>query len=158
MRTIIVTGNLAADPEILTKQDGTNYTKLRIGNHEYSDGKDGNTKWFTAFYPRTDGIVNALKKGSGVLVMGDYADNLYQSQTRGTDIDRIISAHKIDFFSTGTKRDDSQQPRQTSTPVAPSAPTQAPVENKPAAAKKATAKTTTPPQAPSTDGVDDLPF
>jgi single-stranded DNA-binding protein len=158
MRTIIVTGNLAADPAILTKQDGTNYTKLRIGNHEYSDGKDGNTKWFTVFYPRTDGIINALKKGSGVLVMGDYADNIYQSQTRGADIDRIITAHKIDFFSTGTKHDDSQQPQQgqgktVSTDTAP-----APAETKPATAKKSTAKVPTPPPAPAADGVDDLPF
>ena len=158
MRTITVTGNLAADPEILTRQDGTNYTKLRIGNHEYSDGKDGNTKWFTAFYPRTDGIINALKKGSGVLVMGDYADNIYQSQTRGTDIDRIISAYKIDFFSTGTKRDDNQQPRLAPAPVASPAPTPTPAENKPTATKKTTSKAPTPPTAPAADGVDDLPF
>ena len=148
MRTITVTGNLAADPEILTRPDGTNYTKLRIGNHEYSDGKDGNTKWFTAFYDRTDGIVNALKKGSGVLVIGDYKDSLYQSQTRGADIDRIISAFKIDFFSSGTKRDDAQQPQQQQQAE--------PAETKPAA-KKAT-KAATPPPAPTGDGVDDLPF
>ena len=152
MRTITVTGNLAADPEILTRTDGTNYTKLRIGNHEYSDGKDGNTKWFTAFYGRTDGIVNALKKGSGVLVMGDYADNIYQSQTKGTDIDRIISAFKIDFFSTGSKRDDNQQPQH----VPDASPTPAAAEAK--AAPKKPAKAATPPQAPVTDGVDDLPF
>ena len=154
MRTITVTGNLAADPEILTKQDGTNYTKLRIGNHEYSDGKDGNTKWFTVFYSRTDGIVNALKKGSGVIAIGDYSDNIYNSQTRGADIDRIVSAYKLDFFSTGAKRDDNQQSRQepvTSSVPAPSAP-------KATAAKKTTVKPTTPPPAPVADGVDDLPF
>ena len=153
---ITVSGNLAADPEILTKQDGSNYTKLRIGNHEYSDGKDGNTKWFTVFYPRTDGIVNALKKGSGVIAIGDYSDNIYNSQTRGADIDRIISAYKLDFFSTGTKRDDSQQPRQTTAPVA--SPAQSQSEQKPAAAKKTTAKAPTLPPAPAADGVDDLPF
>ncbi|MBP5722987.1 MAG: single-stranded DNA-binding protein [Bacteroidales bacterium] len=146
MRTIIVSGNLAADPEILSRPDGTNYTKLRIGNHEYSDGKDGATKWFTAFYGRTDGIINALKKGSGVVVMGDYQDNIYQSQTKGADIDRIISAYKIDFFSTG-KRDDSQPGQPQAAPVA--AP-----EAKPA--KKGSTKAPTP--APQPDGVDDLPF
>ncbi len=154
MRTITVTGNLAADPEILTKADGKNYTKLRIGNHEYSDGKDGNTKWFTAFYDRTDGIVNALKKGSGVLVVGDYKDSIYQSPTKGSDIDRIISAFKIDFFSTGSKRDENQQPQQAQSHVA----SPAPVESKPAAAKNPTAKAPTPPPAPAADGVDDLPF
>lgn len=153
MRSITVTGNLAADPEILTRPDGTNYTKLRIGNHEYSDGKDGNTKWFTAFYNRTDGIINALKKGSGVLIMGDYADSIYQSQTKGTDIDRIISVYKIDFFSSGTKRDDNQQPQQAQAPVA--SPTPAPTSAKPAAKKTTKA---TPPPAPVADGVDDLPF
>ena len=157
MRTIIVTGNLAADPEILTKQDGTNYTKLRIGNHEYSDGKDGNTKWFTAFYPRTDGIVNALKKGSGVLIMGDYTDNIYQSQARGADIDRIISAHKIDFFSTGTKRDENQQTKQGMVQTPSSAPASAPAESKPASTKKPTTKVPAPP-TPAAEGVDDLPF
>ena len=156
MRTIIVTGNLAADPAILTKQDGTNYTKLRIGNHEFSDGKDGNTKWFTVFYPRTDGIINVLKKGSGVLVMGDYTDNIYQSQSRGADIDRIITAHKIDFFSTGTKRDDSQQAQQSQGTTV--SPTPTPTETKPVATKKTAAKAPTPPPAPAADGVDDLPF
>jgi single-stranded DNA-binding protein len=155
---ITVSGNLAADPAILTKQDGTNYTKLRIGNHEYSDGKDGNTKWFTVFYPRTDGIINALKKGSGVLVMGDYADNIYQSQTRGADIDRIITANKIDFFSTGTKRDDNQQPQQAQGKTASPNTAPAPAETEPATTKKSTAKTPTPPPAPAADGVDDLPF
>ena len=150
---ITVSGNLAADPEILTRQDGTNYTKIRIGNHEYTDGKDGNTKWFTVFYPRTDGIINALKKGSGVIAIGDYTDNIYQSQTKGADIDRIISAYKLDFFSTA-KRDDNQQPRQNQAPATQEAP--APTETKPAAKK--TTKAATPPSAPVPDGVDDLPF
>jgi single-stranded DNA-binding protein len=158
MRMITVSGNLAADPEILTKQDGSNYTKLRIGNHEYSDGKDGNTKWFTVFYPRTDGIVNALKKGSGVIAIGDYSDNIYNSQTRGADIDRIISAYKLDFFSTGTKRDDNQQPRQATAQTPSLSPTPTPAEPKPATAKKPTPKAPTPPTAPAGDGVDDLPF
>ena len=45
MRNITVSGNLATDPEILTRGDGSNYTKFRIGNHEFSDGKDGDTKY-----------------------------------------------------------------------------------------------------------------
>lgn len=158
MRTITVTGNLAADPEILTRQDGTNYTKFRIGNHEYSDGKDGNTKWFTVFYPRTDGIVNALKKGSGILVVGDYKDSIYQSPTKGSDIDRIISAFKIDFFSTGTKRDENQQTQQGTAQTPYPTPAPAPAEPKPATTKKPTTKAPTPPPAPAADGVDDLPF
>ena len=153
MRLITVTGNLAADPEILTKPDGKNYTKLRLGNHEYADGKDGNTKWFTVFYPRTDGIINALKKGSGIIATGDYADNIYNSQSRGADIDRIVSAYKLDFFS--TKRDDNQQPKQTAAPATAQSPAPA-AETKPAAKK--TTKAATPPPAPVADDVDDLPF
>lgn len=150
MRSIIVSGNLAADPEILTRKDGTNYTKLRIGNHEYSDGQEGGTKWFTVFYGRTDGIVNALKKGSGVVVIGDYSDGIYTSQ-RGTDIDRLISANKIDFFSSG-KRDDAQAAAQ------PQGEPQK--ENKPEekpAPKRVSAKTAAAPQQ-ADSGVDDLPF
>lgn len=157
MRLITVTGNLAADPEILTKPDGKNYTKLRLGNHEYADGKDGNTKWFTVFYDRTDGIINALKKGSGVLVVGDYKDNIYQSPTKGTDIDRIVSAVKVDFYSTGSKRDDNQQaPTQQQVPQPQPAPTQQ-AETKPTA-KKTTKAAAPAPAQPVPDGVDDLPF
>ena len=143
MRNITVSGNLATDPEILTRGDGSNYTKFRIGNHEFSDGKDGDTKWFTVFYPRTDGIVNVLKKGSGVVVIGDYTDSVYNSPTRGAGVDRTISAFKIDFFSSGAKRDDNQQPAPVATPVADVKP-------------KKTTKAPTPPPAES--GVDDLPF
>ncbi len=158
MRFITVTGNLAADPEILTRPDGTNYTKLRLGNHEYSDGKDGNTRWFTVFYERTDGIVNALKKGSGVLVVGDYKDNIYQSPTKGADIDRIVSAMKIDFYSSGAKRDDNQQAPSTQqqTPQPQPAPTQQ-AETKPTT-KKTTKAAAPAPAPPAPDGVDDLPF
>ena len=156
MRTITVTGNLAADPEILTRPDGTNYTKLRIGNHEYSDGKDGDTRWFTVFYERTDGIVNALKKGSGVLVVGDYKDNIYQSPTKGADIDRIVSALKIDFYSSGAKRDDNQQaPTQQAAQPQPTPTQQA--ETKPTT-KKTTKAAAPAPAPPAPDGVDDLPF
>ena len=152
MRLITVTGNLAADPEILTRTDGSNYTKFRIGNHEFSDGKDGNTRWFTVFYEKTDGIVNALKKGSGVVVIGDYKDNIYQGQNGTTSIDRMVSAVKIDFFSTG-KRDDSQQPQQQAQPQP--APTTT-SEAKPATKPKT--KAAAPAPAPEPDGVDDLPF
>lgn len=149
MRNITVTGNLATDPEILTRQDGTNYTKFRIGNHEFSDGKDGDTKWFTVFYPRTDGIVNVLKKGSGVVVIGDYSDNVYTSPTKGAGVDRTISAFKIDFFSSGAKREEGQQ----GSPIVQT-PTSTAQEAKPKKTTKAAA-----PAPPSVDtGVDDLPF
>ena len=147
MRNITVTGNLATDPEILTRQDGSNYTKFRIGNHEFSDGKDGDTKWFTEFYPRTDGIVNALKKGSGVVVIGDYKDGIYNSPTKGTGVDRTITAYKIDFFSSGAKREEGSPIVQTTTP----APAQ---ETKP----KKTTKAAAPAPPPADSGVDDLPF
>lgn len=150
MRSIIVTGNLAADPEILTRSDGSNYTKMRIGNHEYSDGKDGDTKWFTVFYGRTDGIVNALKKGSGIVVIGDYSDSLYSGKNGTNGIDRTISATKIDFFSTA-KREEGQQLQST----APANTTTSSANT--AAPKKAAA---TPPPVPTSDAgdVDDLPF
>lgn len=155
MRTIIVTGNLAADPEILTRGDGTNYTKLRIGNHEYSDGKEGNTKWFTVFYGRTDGIINVLKKGSGVVVMGDYNDGIYNSQTRGADIDRTISATKIDFFSSGKRDDDATATQQAAQPQ-PEPIKQ--TESKPKSKTTTKAAAPAPAPAPESSDVDDLPF
>lgn len=153
MRTIIVTGNLAADPETLTRSDGSNYTKMRIGNHEYSDGRDGDTKWFTVFYGRTDGIVNALKKGSGIVVIGDYNDSLYEGKNGANGIDRTVSATKIDFFSTA-KREDGQQPTASQQPQQ-----QAPTTPNTTATPKETKSV--PVQTPAPDinsDVDDLPF
>ena len=156
MRTLIVTGNLASDPEILTRSDGSNYTKLRIGNHEYSDGKDGDTRWFTVFYGRTDGIINALKKGSGVLVMGDYSDSLYEAKNGSNGIDRTISATKIDFFSTAKREDNQQQPTQQS---ATAQTTQPETDGKTTSGKKKSnaPKPSEPTPAAASD-VDDLPF
>lgn len=153
MRTINVTGNLAADPEIKTRTDGSQYTKFRLGNHEYGDGKDGDTKWFTVFYPRTDGIVNYLKKGSGVCVLGDYNDSIYQSGTSAPNVDRTISAFKIDFIGSSKREEGQQQPVETPTPQ-PSATKSEPKASATKATKSAPAK----PEPTVEENPDDLPF
>ena len=100
MREITVTGNLAADAEVLQTKNGENYLRFRVGNHEFGDEKD-ETRWFDVTMFIIPKISQFLKKGTGVRVIGDYKDSTYESEKYGTIIKRDIIAYKVDFWSSG---------------------------------------------------------
>lgn len=154
MREFTVTGNLGADAEVLTDKNGGNYIRFRLANHEFGDAEN-ETRWFDVTMFSVPRISQFLKKGTGVRVIGDYKDSVYQSEKYGTQINRNITAFKVDFWNSG-KRDEGEQPAQA---------TPAPAEQVPVAAEKPKApkatkatKTAPAPAAPATEGEDDLPF
>ena len=164
MREIEVSGNLGADPEVLTTKNGENYVRMRLASHEFGDD-EGETRWFDVVMFQTPKILPHLKKGSGIRIQGDYKDTIFNSDKYGPQINRSVIAYKIDFWSSG-KREEQSENKTTSTVQTPEVKVE-PVKASPAGPKSpAKPKAAAPKQvelkmesvSPSEDDTDDLPF
>ena len=160
MREFSVTGNLGADAEVLTDRNGGNFIRFRLANHEFGDAEN-ETRWYDVTMFSVPRISSFLKKGTGVRVVGDYKDSIYQSDKYGAQINRNITAYKIDFWNSG-KREEQDGNAQASAQPAQAAPVQPATAEKPKAPKAA--KAAKPAPAPAPENVmpntadDELPF
>ena len=163
IRRIEIDGFLGTNPEVKTTSNGHQYTTFRVANRVYGDAENV-TYWFsvTVWDSGLQKFCQSLKKGSAVVVLGNYTDRTYKSNVTGMDeISRDIRAISIDFPSVG-RRDDDTQTAQT----APVQEKEAPEANSKASAKPA--KVNTKPEsvnegssvnnAPAEGTDDDLPF
>lgn len=152
IRTITIDGFLGTAPEVKTTSNGREFTTFRVANHAYGDAENV-TYWFsvTVWEAGLQKFCQSLKKGSAVIITGDYNDRTYKSNVTGTDeIGRDIRATAIHFPTVGRREDDSQAGQ-----TAPATPQEAPAQASPA--KPAVAKAA--PAAPAPEGGDDdLPF
>lgn len=157
MREISVTGNLAADAEVLQTKNGENYLRFRMGNHEFGDDKE-DTRWFDVTMFNIPKIAQFLKKGTGVRVIGDYKDSTYESEKYGTVINRNITAFKVDFWSSGKNNSDAPkaEAEKTEAPAAPVAAKPAKAQSKKTTATKDSLPFGDSPEPMPAD--DDLPF
>lgn len=118
MRKLIVNGHLGADPEVKTTKNGNKYTTFRMANSEYTDENNA-TYWFNVTVWDTflqNWCINNLKKGSFVLVDGEYSNRLYTSNKTGAyDIGNDIRAASV-HFGGGSKRD-GETPSNDNTPA-----------------------------------------
>ena len=150
MRQLQVSGFLAAEPEIKTARSGKNYASFRMSNHERND-KEDETFWTNVVSMETGGLIPHLKKGSAVIVTGDYSNHAYNSDKYGIQVDNSLIAWHIEFWGNKPKdQADGQQPAQAASPAP--APQQAAAPAKPAP-QQAAAPVTMP-----TSSDDDLPF
>ena len=119
MRQLTISGYLAADPEIKTAKSGKNYAQFRLSNHEFNDDKDY-TFWTNVISMQIDGLVPHLKKGSAVIVVGDYANHSYTSEKYGTQVDNTVISNHIEFWGSKPKdqAQEGQQKAASQTPVA----------------------------------------
>lgn len=163
IRRIEIDGFLGTNPEVKTTSNGHQYTTFRVANRVYGDAENV-TYWFsvTVWDSGLQKFCQSLKKGSAVVVLGNYTDRTYKSNATGMDeIGRDIRAISIDFPSVG-RRDDDTQTAQT----APVQENETPTTNSKASAKSA--KAITKPvavnenanvnAAPAEGTDDDLPF
>lgn len=154
MRTMLVSGHIATDPEIKTTKNGTEYATFRLANHEYTDPEDS-TYWFTVTIWERN-LINfskSLKKGSAINVYGELTDRVYTSnKTNQPEIGRDIRANAI-YYALTARREDDSQAAQTAPVEAP-----APAPAAPAKAKSSKKTTAAPVEAPAETPDDDLPF
>lgn len=149
MRKLIVTGRLGGDPEVKLTQSNKNYTTFRVASQEYGEE---NTMWFTVtvWDSALQHFCTNLKKGTSVIIDGDYSDHTYVSKiSNQVEISRDIRANSV-YFGALPLKDDSNMAQQ------PTVTTQ-PVQAAPTTQKQSKAKAAVAEQAPSVDD-DDLPF
>lgn len=120
MRTIEVSGHLAADAERKMNKNGKEYISFRIGNNEFNDkDEQGNrrTFWFsvTSYNQRHFAMKPYLTKGKPVIVRGEYNDRVGQNQSGACDIWRDIMADSIYFNPFGESKPENQETPQTQT-------------------------------------------
>lgn len=108
MRQIMITGRLGSDAEIKQTKQGQNYISFRIANNEYGDAEN-DTHWYrvTSFNNRYVNMSKYLKKGSAVIIIGDYKDELYQNNEGRCMISRDIVANVINFNETSPRQDNN---------------------------------------------------
>lgn len=110
MRQITITGFLAADAEVKMSKQGNAYLSFRMANNEYNEDK---THWYNVTCANIPFYVNMakhFKKGSSVIVTGDYNDDIYQTKTGSCEISRNIRAVSIHFNSSGRQTNEEKQP------------------------------------------------
>ncbi|MBQ3944903.1 MAG: single-stranded DNA-binding protein [Alphaproteobacteria bacterium] len=163
IRRIEFDGFLGTNPEVKTTSNGHQYTSFRVANRVYGDAENV-TYWFsvTVWDAGLQKFCQSLKKGSAVVILGNYTDRTYKSNITGQDeISRDVRAISIDFPSVGRREDDTQtaQTAPAQGNEAPAATNQVSskpekVDTKPAAVNEGASVSAAP--AEGTD--DDLPF
>lgn len=162
MRKMEVMGRLGNDPEQKETKNGKPYLQFRIANNAFGD-PENYTMWATVTVwegSRCYGTAKALKKGSLVIVEGDYFQRTYISKsTNKMEIGNDIHATGIYFGGVSNKENNDQM---EDAPATDEAPAEAPAEQ-PKSEKKTTAKATkttkaVEPTSETAEADDDLPF
>lgn len=162
MRKLLITGNLVADAELKMGTNGTQFVTFRIGNNEYFDKTDSKQQkpfWVNVLLFNNLSLINHLKKGKHVQIIGNYKQSVYASKATGQcEVSNDITADSVEFVSVGR----SENTTTTTTPPTTQTSVTNAVADKPEKAVMTTAEVanTVPKQinAQSLDDDDDLPF
>lgn len=107
MRKLMITGNLVADAELKQAVTGRQFVTFRIGNNEYFDKTDNNQPkafWTRVVLFNNLSMVNHLKKGKYVSIIGNYTQSVYASKVSGQcEISNDIVADSVEFPNIGIK-------------------------------------------------------
>lgn len=129
---VLITGRLAADPELRTTQSGISCCQFNVAvNRQYQKGKPQEVDFIsvTAWRQTAEFVSRYFKKGNVITVLGSMRNNNYTDQNGVKHYSMNVQAENVAF---GLKSSDSNasagQP-----PAAPPAANQTPdVENQPA--------------------------
>ena len=109
MRQITLTGRLGNDPKIEQTKNGNKYISFRIASQEYGE----NEPLWVSVRSFNDSLINKmgkyLKKGSSVIVSGDYKDQLFQNKEGNWVIIRDLTANSMYFNSNGERSQQNTQ-------------------------------------------------
>ena len=153
VRQIIIDGRLGFDPVVKKSTTGVEFTSLRLA---YNTPNSDVTTWYnvTVWDAGLQKFCKTMKKGSSIIVIGDYSDNIYTNKNTGTpEIGREIRANSINYCLTGggKKNEETENNAVQTTPQPqPAQPVPMPV------AETSAVKQDNPFDVPSKD--DDLPF
>ena len=99
-------GRLGADAELKTSKGGKQFVSMRIATDEFKNGERG-TAWINVSYYAEKGtkMLEFLKKGSAVIVLGVETVGTYQSKNGETMVSRDVIADRVDFVNLGKSGD-----------------------------------------------------
>lgn len=99
-------GRLGADAELKTSKGGKQFVSMRIATDEFKNGERG-TAWINVSYYAEKGtkMLEFLKKGSAVSVLGVETVGTYQSKNGETMVSRDVIADRVDFVNLGKSGD-----------------------------------------------------
>ena len=99
-------GRLGDDAELKTSKGGKQFVSMRIATDEFKNGERGTT-WINVSYYAEKGtkMLEFLKKGSAVSVLGVETVGTYQSKNGETMVSRDVIADRVDFVNLGKSGD-----------------------------------------------------
>lgn len=109
VRQIIINGRLGFDPEVKKSTTGVEFTSLRLA---YNTPNSDIATWYnvTVWDAGLQKFCKTMKKGSSIIVIGDYSDNIYTNKNTGApEIGRDIRATSINYGLTGGKKNEETE-------------------------------------------------
>ena len=107
MIQITITGNLGADAERKQINDKT-FIAFRMA----VKGRRGTTTWVSVLYRDSDKLLQYLKKGQSVLIIGEPSFNLYISKVQLPALDISVFANTLELTGAKDTAQVSAQPVQ----------------------------------------------
>lgn len=159
MRTLILTGRLAANAEIKMTKNGNQYLEFRMANNEFGD-EEGRTYWFrvTSFNSNHVNLAQYLTKGKSIEVIGDLRTSTYVNNSTGkVEISHDIRAVDVRFDNNFSLRQDGANQQYTASEKSQSNVMRNPSTKPMVQQPKQVATPTAAPIVNNSDD-DDLPF
>lgn len=99
MMKVIIAGHLGADVETRYTEKGKKVSTLRVAANTKRSGKEETVWWRVSLWgDEFDAILPYLKKGSGVIVTGDFVRNeIYMDRDGKPQMSLEISARSVEF-------------------------------------------------------------
>ena len=129
MNSVVLSGNIGSDPEIVVSQSGTKVARFSLAvRRRFAKNGETDTDWFrlTSFKNQADFAERYLKKGSSVIIQGEVQNNDYEKDgVKHYSVAIIVN--NIEF--SGKKSDNEAPVQQAQDPVQyAQAPVQQPVQ------------------------------
>lgn len=163
MRQITITVNAVSEAQLKSTQGGRAYVEFRAVNHEYNvSKKDTDTFWVRvlSFVPQHASFAQHIKKGSSLIISGEYTNSTYVRKDGSVEIDNTLIANYISFAGaaqTSNTEHSNAEHSDTKQTVDNNKEQKAEIRN-PAVNTPQSVVETTPSATVATDEDDDLPF
>ena len=104
MNKIIISGNLARDPDEATTKSGISVCRFTVAVNKYASGADFVD--VTCWRNLADNCAMYLAKGSKVIVSGSLATDEYTTKDGETRKKLYINAEEVEFLSSPNKKEE----------------------------------------------------
>ena len=103
MNNITLAGRLGTDPEVRFTPSGQKVTSFSMATNSRKGGKDETTWWrITVWGERLDKMIQYLKKGSAIIVVGElHKPEIYTDRNGNSQVSMEVTAEILKFSPFG---------------------------------------------------------